>query len=174
MKKEKFTKVIATKDYIKKYVNVEEFLDKCKECHNYNKIWTCPGFDFDPMDIWNKYDNLFVLAVKFTLEDLDTQEEANERMLEIKDEISQELFEMEKSKNGSISLSAGCCTQCGNGNCTREQGKECRYPEKMRYSIEALGGNVGMTIRDLMGIELLWCEQGKLPEYYVLVGGLLY
>ena len=43
----------------------------------------------------------------------------------------------------------------------------------MRYSIEALGGNVGKTVHDLLGIELEWIEEGKVPSYFVLVGGLL-
>ena len=43
----------------------------------------------------------------------------------------------------------------------------------MRYSVEALGGNVGLTVQKLLGIQLEWMEEGKLPSYFVLVGGLL-
>ena len=43
----------------------------------------------------------------------------------------------------------------------------------MRYSIESLGGNVGLTVSKLMGIELEWVTEGKVPSYFVLVGGLL-
>ena len=43
----------------------------------------------------------------------------------------------------------------------------------MRYSIESLGGNVGLTVSKLMGIELEWMEEGKIPSYFVLAGGLL-
>ena len=43
----------------------------------------------------------------------------------------------------------------------------------MRYSIESLGGNVGLTIEKLMGIQLEWMEEGKLPHHFVLVCGLL-
>lgn len=42
----------------------------------------------------------------------------------------------------------------------------------MRYSIESIGGNVGLTVSKLMGIELEWVQEGKLPSYFVLVGGL--
>ena len=43
----------------------------------------------------------------------------------------------------------------------------------MRYSIESIGGNVGLTLGKLMGIELEWMEEGRLPHYFVLVCGLL-
>ena len=61
----------------------------------------------------------------------------------------------------------------GKGNCTRPEGKPCRYPEKMRYSIESIGGNVGKTVSKLLGIELEWIQDGKVPSYFVLCGGLL-
>ena len=35
------------------------------------------------------------------------------------------------------------------------------------------GGNVGLTVSKMMGIELEWVQEGKLPSYFVLVGGLL-
>lgn len=38
---------------------------------------------------------------------------------------------------------------------------------------EAIGGNVGKTISKLCGIEIEWIEDGRLPEHFVLVGGLL-
>ena len=87
--------------------------------------------------------------------------------------MSRELFELEKEFPGSVSLSAGSCGMCRGGGCTRPEGKPCRFPEKMRFSIESLGGNVGLTVSRLMGIELEWMEEGKMPSYFVLVGGLM-
>ena len=94
-------------------------------------------------------------------------------MAEVKEKITAELFEMENTHPGSVSLSAGSCSICGKGNCTRPSGKPCRYPDKMRYSIESIGGNVGKTVHDLLGIQLEWIEEGKVPSYFVLVCGLL-
>ena len=36
-----------------------------------------------------------------------------------------------------------------------------------------IGGNVGKTVHDFLGIPLEWIEEGKVPRYFVLVGGLL-
>ena len=80
---------------------------------------------------------------------------------------------LEERYPGSVSLSAGCCSLCRPEGCGRASGLACRYPQKMRYSIESLGGNVGLTVSKLMGIELEWVTEGRLPSYFVLVGGLL-
>ena len=87
--------------------------------------------------------------------------------------MSRELMEREKEFPESVSLSAGSCDLCKEEGCTRKDGKPCRYPDKLRYSIESLGGDVGRTVSKLMGYELEWVEEGKVPSYYVLVGGLL-
>ena len=86
--------------------------------------------------------------------------------------ISRELFRLEEKYPGSVSLSAGSCSLC-HDNCTRPDGLPCRYPDKLRYSIESLGGNVGLTLSQCMGIDLEWMEEGRLPHYFVLVSGLL-
>ena len=86
--------------------------------------------------------------------------------------IAEDKEALEKEYPGSISLSAGSCSLCKDG-CTRAVREPCRYPEMMRYSIESLGGDVGRTVSKLMGYELEWIEEGKLPSYFVLVGGLL-
>ncbi len=169
---EKSEKTIKVKDYIENYVNVEEFLEYCKECKNYEAIWSCPSYNFNPEDYWREYDEFLVVARKIIFGPNVDVQRSFEIMHEVKDDMSLELYEMEKEYPGSISLSAGSCSMCKEG-CTRTEGKSCRYPDLMRYSIESLGGNVGKTVSKLMGYELEWVEEGKLPSYFVLVGGLL-
>jgi len=170
---EHFEKEIDICEYVDNYVEISEFLEYCKECKNYKKVWSCPEFDFDVMSYWKGFSHLRVVAKKINYEEGTTQEQAIEILKEVKDNLSQELFELEKQYPGSVSLSGGSCSVCGEGNCTRTEGVPCRYPDKMRYSIEALGGNVGLTARKLMGIKLEWIEEGKMPSYFVLIGGLL-
>lgn len=171
---EYFEKEIDVCEYVDNYVEISEFLEYCKACKNYKRVWTCPEFDFDVENYWKQYQNLKVVGYKIIFEKGTTSEEGMKIMEEVKAQISEELFEMEKKVPGSISLSAGSCSICGAENCTRIEGKACRHPEKIRYSIEALGGNVGLTVRKLLGIQLEWMEEGKLPSYFVLIGGLLY
>lgn len=169
---EKSEKLIKVSDYLDRYVNVEEFLQYCKKCNNYEKLWSCPSYDFNPEDYWKEYDELLVVARKIIFGEGVDQDRSYEIMLEVKEDMSRELYELEKEYPGSISLSAGSCSLCKDG-CTRAVGEPCRYPEMMRYSIESLGGDVGRTVSKLMGYELEWIEEGKLPSYFVLVGGLL-
>ena len=169
---EKSEKLIKVSDYLDRYVNVEEFLQYCKKCNNYEKLWSCPSYDFNPEDYWKEYDELIVVARKIIFGEGVDQDRSYEIMLEVKEDMSRELYELEKQYPGSISLSAGSCSLCKDG-CTRTVGEPCRYPEMMRYSIESLGGDVGRTVSKLMGYELEWIEEGKLPSYFVLVGGLL-
>lgn len=170
---EKSQKTIKVNEYIDHYVNVEEFLQYCKNCENYEKIWACPSYNFNPEDYWKEYDELLVVARKILFgSDVDIPR-SYEIMLEVKADMSRELYELEKEHPGSVSLSAGSCDLCKEEGCTRTEGLPCRYPDQMRYSIESLGGNVGKTVSKLMGYELEWIEEGKVPSYYVLVGGLL-
>lgn len=169
---ERSEKTIKVSEYIKDYVNVEEFLQYCKECKNYGAVWSCPSYDFNPEDYWKEYDELLVIARKIIFGPEVDQARSYEIMLEVKDDMSRELYELEKAFPGSISLSAGSCSMCKDG-CTRVSEQPCRHPELMRYSIESIGGNVGKTVSKLMGYELEWIEEGKLPTYFVLVGGLL-
>lgn len=43
----RYEKEITVKDYLAQYVNVEEFLAYCKECKNYDRVWSCPSYDFE-------------------------------------------------------------------------------------------------------------------------------
>ncbi len=174
MKIETFEKTIGVPEYIEGYVNVEEFLECCKACENYGRKWCCPPYSFEPVeDYWKKFDNLYVVGKKMILEKEEKDNWEN-LMEQVKNQLTEVLFAEEEKHPGSKSLSAGSCHICGRDNCSKTSGQPCRFPDKMRYSLESLGGNVGLTASRLLGIELQWIEEGKVPDYFVLVGGLLY
>lgn len=176
-----FEASISVGEYLERYVDVPFFLEACKECPNYGRIWSCPPYDFNVESYWKQFQSLYLLAVKIVFEDKYREKKYSpeelrkviEPVLQTeKQKLSETLFEKEKQYPGSVSLSAGSCGRCKNG-CPRAVGKPCRHPETMRYSIESLGGNVGLTIEKLMGIRLEWVEEGRLPGHFVLVSGLL-
>ena len=174
---------IAVDDYIDGYVDVEGFLKYCRECPNYETSWACPPFDFDPLEFWKGFERLDLYGEEIIFDDEYAGKKFNQEELSriigdsikrVKEKLTGELYELERQNPGSVSLSAGSCELCG--GCTRGESAgcaPCRFPEKMRHSIEALGGNVGLTISKLMGIELEWIEEGVLPGRFVLVCGLL-
>lgn len=172
---------VPVEEYIERYVDVDTFLKACQACQNYSHVWSCPPYDFDVTEYWKKYKRFKLVAVKIefdreTLEKTYEPEELRailESVLPVeKERLSEELLGMEKNYPGSISLSAGSCRRC-KGGCSKAEGKPCRFPETMRYSIESLGGNVGLTIEKLMGLKLEWMEEGRLPHHFILVCGLL-
>lgn len=174
MKIETYEKEIKVADYIEGYVCVEEFLEMCKACENFERKWSCPSYDFDPVeDYWKKFETLKIVGKKMVFEE-DEKENWQTRVGEVQDDLTAELFAREQELPGSQSLSAGSCRICGLDNCARKNGETCRFPDKLRYSIESLGGNVGLTCTKLLGVRLQWVEEGKVPDYFVLIGGLLY
>lgn len=164
---------ISVEEYVRDYVNVVEFVEYCKACPNYESVWSCPSYDFDPEEYWKQFESLYITARKIIFDGDITEEESRKILYAAKDDMGKELYELEKQYPGSRALSAGSCSMCKEEGCTRPQGKPCRHPELMRYSIESIGGNVGLTVSKLMGIELEWVQEGQVPSYFVLVGGLL-
>ena len=168
---ERFEKDIPLSEYMKDHVDPAKFLGFCKECSNYGKNWSCSPFDFDPMQIWNAYSLFKVITYRFYPEEgMDTKEaeELNERL---KKAFIRDVSSVERSIPGSLSLFAGTCSLCA--KCAKESGEKCRFPEKMRHSIESIGGDVGKTIKDFFNIDIKWGTKDSLPEYYVLCGGVL-
>ena len=179
---ERYEAVVSVEEYAEACVNVSEFLEYCKQCENYKKMWSCPEFDFDAESYWRQYQTFRIIGIKILVpeeirEKSWTKEERGKLFEEMlwkeKEKLTEELFSLEKEYPGSVSLSAGSCMMCGSGNCARRAGEPCRHPEKLRYSIEALGGNVGLTVTKYLKQELQWIEEGKMPDHFILVCGLL-
>ena len=80
-------------------------------------------------------------------------------------------YRWERETPGSQMLLAGTCDQCE--TCEKVQGHPCGRPELLRYSIEALGGDVEGCLQHYFHLPMLWGRDGKAPDYFVLVGGLL-
>ena len=82
------------------------------------------------------------------------------------------LTEQEKRRAGTLALWAGTCDLCN--ACAKAEGMSCRFPEKMRHSIEALGGDVGKTAAEFFNHPIQWMTADQVPDYMTLMGGILY
>lgn len=162
----------SIEEYVQTCVDVPRFLEYCKACGSYGNRWSCPPFREDPMEIWARFQALRLIAYVLPSEPGQSVPQALDNLKLAKARMMEEALELERTIPGSLALSAGTCTMCGE-NCTRPEGKPCRYPEQMRYSIEALGGDVAKTAERYLHKPLLWIKDNVLPEYLVLVGGLL-
>lgn len=171
---------ISASDYVRDYVDVPRFLECCRACPNYGNKWSCPPYDFNPLDLWAEYKTLRLFGTKITLgeksrlknyDDPETRESLRGMFVAEKKKLLGRVLALEKENTGSRALSAGSCDICR--ECAKKSGEPCRRSEKMRYSIEALGGNVGKTAEKLLGVEIKWAADGKLPGYFMLVCGIL-
>lgn len=179
---ERYETTVSVPEYVEACVDVQEFLPYCRACANYNQVWSCPEFTFDPYEYWGRYQEFRIIGVKIWIPEdiagqtlpLDERKKIIDQMLwEEKRKLSQELYEMEEKYPGSVSVSAGSCQLCPQGQCAKREGKSCRNEKKLRYSIEALGGNVGLTVTKYLKQQIEWIEEGKMPHYFILVCGLL-
>lgn len=163
-----------------KYCKPEVFIESCKLCPSYGKRWSCPP-DLKPTPtILDGYSTVVLSAVKVNYPEADvarskamTQEErllfSEETYGVVKQTLNDAMLAMEKIFPGSMSIAAGECKRCK--VCAREEGKPCRYPDKMRYSFSALGFDITNMVKDTMNLELLWSSD-SIPEYIVAAAAL--
>ncbi|MCH4889667.1 hypothetical protein EZV73_18945 [Acidaminobacter sp. JC074] len=164
------TELIERKVTIKSLLDFYD-LDKvegyCKNCENYNQIWSCPGHDFNPYDYLSQFDTAHLYALKIYLPEGADKDQVLEIFQNERRAFSDKLMTKEEE---TVALIAGNCYQCE--TCERLYNRPCRLKDKMRYSLESLGLKVGDITSDLMGIELKWSKGGK-GDYLVTVGALL-
>lgn len=174
-------KTVETKDFIKDYVDVERFIECCKLCPNFGNKWGCPPYVFDVKEkYWNNYKYLHLFSFKLNLED-DlvehgmSKEEIDDLVLGIRHQnyilASKWILGIEKENPGSVALDGGHCSKCK--RCTRPKGKPCRHEADIRPAIDAIGGNLVKTAEEIFGTKIYWIENGKVPEYFLFIVGLL-
>ena len=157
-------------------VDVPRFLGYCQDCPNCGRYWSCPPYDFAPTGVWARYGALLLYARKLVfskdrLFPMERRAFEGEELPKIKADMARALLEMEADRPGSRALFPGRCEWCK--SCARPAGEPCRSPERMRYSIESLGGDCSGAIERYFGETLQWASGDRLPEQIILLGGLL-
>jgi predicted metal-binding protein len=168
---------LATREACLAHFDPARVLSYCAGCPNFESRWSCPPFPDHSLDRLGNWSHAVVAARKVPLpfeEIPSTPEGANawalDRFHASRAEFREILLKLEKAFPGSRALVAGHCVQCT--ACAREVGDPCRFPEAMRYSLEAVGFDVTSLTAGILGVSIHWPSQG-LPEYYLTVGALL-
>ena len=176
---ENFTGRIAMEDYNKDYVNSDGFLNYCRDRLGYERVWACPQYDFDPEDYWREYKYFHIIGTRVVFDLSGSHEEIKsdgirksmkQACLKEKDFLWMKLKKLEKKYPGSLGLSAGSCHMCS--QCTKPRRGGCRYPDEIRYLLEAMEGSLGRTAGEILGQELQWAYT-KPWQPFTLITGLL-
>lgn len=161
--------------FLAKYQDVEHFLKYCKACKNYNSVWSCPPMMFNPKNFLQQYAYIYIIGEQiFYDEQLREKYTDKDEIIKFtritlrraKNIIADNLLQFEKIAPDSLSFSSGGCGWCC--KCTRPNNLPCRKPNKMRYSLDSFGINLGEVSEDFLNIKLLW-GLDKLPEYHTLI-----
>jgi predicted metal-binding protein len=181
-----------TKEALFRAYKSEEVITYCQRCSNYEKNYSCPDFPFQATEYLKAYPYATVILTEIDTTELqnllDHLEErpfdssvlrsyikSNKQEIPlsskismyafetIKDQMADQLLAAEKEIEGSLGLPPGCCTRCE--RCLKTMGQGCRYPQKLRYSLEALGFLVSVIYRDCFDMELGWAKD-QLPKRF--------
>lgn len=145
------------------------------KCPSYAHSWACPPEAPYLEKQISKFQRFFLIYVKFDLEKYVKEiqvkhpkksENSIRNALYMKnllrDELEEEILQFimdypEKYENKLI-LWDGFCRLCYNEKgvgCTYDSGKPCRYPNKIRYSMEAVGIDVTESV-SILNFNLEW------------------
>ena len=141
--------------FVERYVDTDHYDAGCRGCDNYGQVWVCPPYDFSVAGYWSGFREVCLRGVQLRFSPEDRQ-----MILRLREEYPR-----------SDILTVGGCHLCE--RCTRPEGRPCRYPEGIGYTLESLGCDVSAAAEQLLGWPLLWSRKGCLPEYMALVCGVL-
>lgn len=168
-----------TMEELKPYFHPEVFLEYCKACQHYSRIWTCPPYNFDIAKMLGDYKYSYIIGSKLYIKELGAgfKELLNNRDM---DYVTGEIYKAARrvldeklvgfEKNRTLVLFAGRCLACS--SCTRDMQLPCIHGEKAHYSLESLGYNVSAISEDILGDKILWAKD-SLPEYFIFVSAIL-
>lgn len=163
---------LSVDEYLRDGVDAARFLELCKACPNYDRRWTCPPLAFDPLAFWREFKTFRAISWSINARSDMTSDDALVELRELKAQMLDELLDVERATEGSLALSAGTCELCA--ECAKVRGEPCIMPEKMRSSVEALGGDVSLLAERYLGIKLEWFSATSRPKRLSLIGGVLY
>ncbi|MDR3255168.1 MAG: DUF2284 domain-containing protein [Synergistaceae bacterium] len=172
------TAVIGMSELIGRYRFAGDIFELCAACPIFAKNWSCPPFEFDVDEFLGRFNHVYLFGIKMTHDEttraaMDTKEKSEDYAFRLMEGVNLKmlaiLHDLERKYPGSRGASGGSCRICG--VCARVDSMPCRFPDKMRNSIESLGFNVSMISDELLGLKILWFKDA-LPPYQVLVNAL--
>lgn len=186
-------KEISLETLLKSY-NPKLINSYCKGCTKYNKVWSCPNFDFDELSLLKKYNYVYLIHCKINIDNVPYShiEKEFKKIIKIVPEaenfknpmgkifnalyfslridFDKVILDLEKQFKDSLSLISGRCLKCN--PCEKELSKPCKHPETLRYSLESLGIDVMKVLKDNLDEDIQW-SSNESSKYVTTVSALL-
>ena len=155
-------------------VDKSKFDGLCKSgCPNYGNKWSCPPFSPSYTEFIGSYNQLWLWLMYV---DLSQFSYIKNDYLKVKAANSILKSRIDKFlrtlslKYGKF-ISTGSCRLCKPCKCKLH--RACAHEDKMSFSFESLGVDVGKMVETYLRHELLWYSKGKFPQYTSVIAGLL-
>ncbi len=162
--------VVSSRSELLGYHAPELIQGYCRSCEKHGVYWSCPPFARSPLAEFPVWTHVVVVCRRVSLEPGITREAVLERFQAARASFGEVMRQLEAKRPGVTAMVAGHCAGCA--ECTRGQGRPCRFPARLRYSLEAVGFDVSGLAEGLAGIKLHWLKSGT-PDYLTTVGALL-
>ena len=144
------------------------------KCPNYGHSWACPPEAPYLDKILREYVKFFLIYEKFDIKEYIREKrkkfpKRDEKKLRnafyrdnfmrnsIEENVNAFINKYDEKYNEILVLWDGHCRVCEKNKekCTYDSGSECRYPNEIRYSMEAVGINVTETVKNL-NLDIEW------------------
>lgn len=162
--------VLATRDALLRHHDPERVQGYCRTCEKHGRFWSCPPFTISPLLGFPAWTHGVIVCRRIQVEAGTTTEQLVDRFQLARVGFGELIRRLEAPFARVTALVAGHCAGCA--DCTRGEGKPCRAPSRLRYSLEAVGFDVTGLVEGLAGLKIHWPKSG-LPDYLTTVGALL-
>jgi hypothetical protein len=163
--------VLASRDELMRFHDPERIQGYCRTCEKHGQYWSCPPFAAQPLAGFPDWSHAIIVCRRTMVTPGSTREQLLDRFQTARVDFGDRLRKMEAAVPGSTALVAGHCSGCP--TCTRPDARPCRWPERMRYSLEAVGFDVTGLAEGLAGQKLDWPRNGAMPAHLTTIGAVL-
>jgi predicted metal-binding protein len=146
----------------------------CEACPKVGTNLACPPYSPFFQDYVGQKTRAKVICFRIPLEQFQAstpEERYFAAFREVRSLLVDEL--LRHRREGRIIGGAGACLACG--ECAIMQGdRECRNPEALIYSLEAMGVNIISLSEKALGLRLEWSASGSEAEHVAAIGAVFY
>lgn len=148
------------------YMDFEYFTGLCEDgCPHYNLSYTCPPNSPRFTEYTKNYEYSLVIAMYMKIEENNTINDIHPYLRRI---LSDLLIPLEVKMDGLLT-DGGRCRYCE--KCTYVDNLPCRFPDKIRFSMEAMGIDLDKVCKYILNHSIMWNEDNE-NRYCTVLGSI--